>query len=148
MEFLADRGRAVCTVCVEDMTVGSSIEVPCCFQRLHVTCFVRSFSSRGVDCPFCNQSIAEFARSSSFLASSLFHGCLVDFDEFPSNRRNNSLVLPPGFPRLPNDLALLCCPRSGLPPDLEESTDRLMERSPQQLSNQSVRSGCVCVVAE
>ena len=132
----ADPGCGVCTVCVEEMTVDSSIEVPCCHQRLHVTCLARSFSSRGVDCPFCNQSIAEFARSSSFLASSLFHGCLVDLDDLPSNRRTISLVLPLGFPRPPDDLTLMCCPRSGPPPDLEESTDRRMEWSPQQLSNQ------------
>ena len=135
VDFPADPGCGVCTVCVEEMTVNSSIEVPCCHQRLHVTCLARSFSSRGVDCPFCNQSIAEFARSSSFLASSLFHGCLVDLDVPPSNRGTNSLVLPLGFPRPPDDLTLLCCPRSGPPPDFEESADRRMEWSPQQLSN-------------
>ena len=101
VDFPADPGCGVCTVCVEEMTVNSSIEVPCCHQRLHVTCLARSFSSRGVDCPFCNQSIAEFARSSYFLASSLFHGCLVDLDVPPSNRGTNSLVLPLGFPRPP-----------------------------------------------
>ena len=91
---------------------------PCCHQRLHVTCLTRSFSWGGlhllqsVDC--------RVARSSSFLASSLFHGCLVDFDVPPGNRETNSLVLPLGFPRPPHDLTLLCCPRSG----------------PRQLSNQ------------
>ena len=54
----------------------------------------------------------------------------------PISLGTNSLVLPLGFPRPPDDLALLCCPRSGLPPDFEESTDRRMEWSPQQLSNQ------------
>ena len=49
-----------------DMTVDSSIVVPCCHQRLHVICLARSFSSRGVDCSFCNQPSAEFARSSFF----------------------------------------------------------------------------------
>ena len=33
-------------------------------------------------------------------------------------------------------LPMICCPRSGPPPDFEESTDRMMEWSPQQLSNQ------------
>ena len=39
-----------------------------------------------LDCPFCNQSLAVFARSSSFMASSLFHGCMIDFDLPPSNQ--------------------------------------------------------------
>ena len=67
----------------------NSIEVPCCGQLVHTICLARSFSSRGVDCPFCNQSLAEFARSSSFLASSLFHGCMVDLDRPPSNQISN-----------------------------------------------------------
>ena len=86
VKFPADRGCGVCIVCVEDITVDSSIEVPYCHQRLRVTCLARSFSSRGV-----NQSLAEFARSFFFLASSLFHGCLVDFDVHPSNRGTNSV---------------------------------------------------------
>ena len=104
MEIPADRGCGVRAVCVEVMTVDSSIEVPCCHQRLHVTCLARSFSSRRVNCPLCNQSIAEFARSSSFLASSLFHGCFVDFDVPPSNRGTNFLVLPGDFSRPLDDL--------------------------------------------
>ena len=52
--------------------------------------------------PFCNQSLADFARSSSFMASSLFHGCMIDFDLPPSNQGLNSLVLPSGFPRPPD----------------------------------------------
>ena len=132
----ADPGRGVCTVCVEEMTVNSSIEVPCCHQRLHVTCLARSFSSRGVDCPFCKPVDCRVRQVFSFLASSLFHGCLVELDVPPSNRGTNSLVLPLGFPRPPDDLTLLCCPRSGPPPDFEESADRRMEWSPQQLSNQ------------
>ena len=78
VEFPADPGCGVCTVCVEGTTVDSSVEVPCCHQRLNVICLARSFSSQG-GCPFCNQSIAEFARSTSFWASSLFHGNFVDF---------------------------------------------------------------------
>ena len=83
----------------------NNIEVPCCRQFVHVVCLARSFSSCGVDCPFCNQSLAEFARSSSFMASSLFHGCMVDLDRTPSNHGLNSMVLPNGF----------CCLRLGPP---------------------------------
>ena len=59
-----------CTVCMEAMTVENSIQVPCCGQFVHTVCLARSFSSRGVDCPFCNQSLADFARSSDFLSVS------------------------------------------------------------------------------
>ena len=40
------------------------------------------------------------------------------------------------LPRPPDDLTVLCCPRSRPPPDFEESSDSRMEWSPQQLSNQ------------
>ena len=46
-----------------------------------------------VQIPFCNQSLAEFAKSGSFLASSVFHGCVVDVDVSPTNRGINALVL-------------------------------------------------------
>ena len=121
---------ADCVVCTEAMTMENSIEVLCCRQFVHVVCLARSFSSRGVDWPFCNQSLAEFARSSSFMASSLFHGCMVDLDRTPSNLGLNSMVLPNGFPRPPDSLAVLCCPRLGPPPRFEELSDRRMEWSP------------------
>ena len=81
-----------CTVCTEAMAVENSNQVPCCGQFVHTVCLDRFFSSRGVDCPFCNQSLADFARSSSFLASSLFHGCVVDLDRAPSHQAIDSLV--------------------------------------------------------
>ena len=99
-----------CTVCMEAMTVENSIQVPCCGQFVHTVCLARSFSSRGVDCPFCNQSLADFARSSSFLASSLFHGCMVDLDRAPSNQAIDSLVFPDDFPPSP-PVYPLCCTR-------------------------------------
>ena len=113
VEFPSQVDCGACTVCTEEMTIDSSISLPCCHRRLHVTCLARSLSSRPVDCPFCNQSLAKFARSASFLASSVFHGCVVDVDVPPTNRGINSSILDPGFPRPPEDLALLCYPRSG-----------------------------------
>ena len=94
-----------CTVCTEAMAVENSIQVPCCGQFVHTVCLARSFSSRGVDCPFCNQSLADFARSSSFLASSLFHGCMVDLDRAPSNQAIDSLIVPDDFVFKENDIS-------------------------------------------
>ena len=118
-----------CSVCMEAMTVENNIQVPCCGQFVHTVCLARSFSSRGVDCPFCNQSLADFARSSSFLASSLFHGHMVDLDRAPSNHAIDSLVVPDGFP-LPPPIHPLCCNRVGGPPEFEPLDDRRMEWSP------------------
>ena len=72
-----------CVVCTEVMTRENSIEVPYCHQAFHVTCLARSFSSCGLQCPLCNQSLAEFSMSSSFPASSFFHGCMIDVDRPP-----------------------------------------------------------------
>ena len=118
-----------CAVCMEAMTVENSIQVPCCGQFVHTTCLARSFSSRGLDCPFCNQSLADFASSSSFLASSLFHGCMVDLDRAPSNQAIDSLVVPDDFPP-PPPIYPLCCARVGGPPEFEPLDDRRMEWSP------------------
>ena len=63
-----------CEVCTDVMNMENSIEVPCCGQFVHVTCLARSFSPSGVDRTFCNQSLAEFARSVAFLTASHFHG--------------------------------------------------------------------------
>ena len=98
-------------------------------QFVHTVCLARSFSSRRVDCPFCNQSLANFARSSSFLASSLFHGCMVDLDRAPSNQAIDSLVSPDDFPPSPQ-IYPLCCTRVGGPPEFEPLDDRRMEWSP------------------
>ena len=69
-----------------DMTVDSSIVVPCCHQRLRVICLARSFSSRGVDLLLLQSAECRVRQVFLFfLASSLFHGCLVDFDVPPSN---------------------------------------------------------------
>ena len=130
VEWSADPELGDCVICTDGMTAVDSIEVPCCRQFAHVVCLARSFSSRGVDCPFCNQSLAVFARSSSFMASALFHGCMIDFDLPPSNQGLNSLVLPSGFPRPPDSMAVLCCRRVGPPPQFEELSDRRMEWSP------------------
>ena len=91
VEFPSQVDCGACTVCTEEMTIDSSISLPCCHQRLHVTCLARLLSSRGVERPFCNQSLQEIARSASFLASSVFHGCVVDVDVPPTNRGINSL---------------------------------------------------------
>ena len=84
-----------CTV-EEDMTVDSSIAVPCCRQRF--TCHFASVVLSLLDCPFCEKSIAKFAGSSSFLASSLFLCCLVDFDVPLSNRGDEFLGESSWFP--------------------------------------------------
>ena len=118
-----------CTVCTEAMAVENSTQVPCCGQFVHTVCLARSFSSHGVDCPFCNQSLADFARSSSFLASSLFHGRMVDFDRAPSNQAIDSLVVLDDFPPSP-PIHPLCCTRVGGLPDFEPLDDRRMEWSP------------------
>ena len=110
----------------------SSIRVPCCRQSLHVTCLARSFTTRGQSCPFCHQSLSDFARSASFLASSLFHGCMIDVDAPPTNRGINSLSLPSGFPRPPDHTKFLCCQCVGPPPLFEPTGDRRMEWSPFQ----------------
>ena len=117
----------------------NSIQVPCCGQFVHTVCLARSFSSRGVDCPFCNQSLADFARSSLFLASSLFHGCMVDLDRAPSNQAIDSLVVPDDFPPLP-PIYPLCCTRVGGPPEFEPLDDRRMEWSPLHPSNDGATS--------
>ena len=80
VEWSAEPELGDCVISTDRMTAVDSIEVPCCRQFAHVVCLARSFSSRGVDCPFCNQSFADFVRSSSFMASSFFHGCMIDFD--------------------------------------------------------------------
>ena len=90
VEWSADPQLGDCVICADRMTAVDSIEVPCCRQFAHVVCLARYFSSRGVDCPFCDQSLADFARSSSLL----FHGCMIDLDLPPSNQGLNSLVLP------------------------------------------------------
>ena len=106
---------------------------------LHVTCFACSFSSRGVDCSFCNQSLAEFAKSASVLASYVFHGCVVDVDVPPSSRGNNSL-LDSAIPRLPQDLT-----RSGHLADFEESSDRRTEWFPNQTNARQWDSQWLCL---
>ena len=126
-----------CVICTEEMTRESSIEVPCCHQAFHVACLVRSFSSCELQCPLCNQSLAEFSRSASFFASSLFHGCMIDVDRSPSNRLMNSLVLPVGFPPRPETPVFLCCRRIGPPPQFEPSDDRQMEWSPSRVAHSS-----------
>ena len=104
-----------CVVCTEPMTRENSIEVPCCHQAFHVTCLARSFSSCRLQCPLCNQSLATFSRSSSFSASSLFHGCMIEVDRphqswvefhgvscwvFPTSR-DTSVPLPSNWPGSP-----------------------------------------------
>ena len=44
-----------CTLCADVMSDDKSVQVPCCQQHLHVSCLVRSFTSCGFHCPFCNQ---------------------------------------------------------------------------------------------
>ena len=51
------------------MSDDTSVQVPCCQQHLHINCLVRSFTSCGFHCPFCNQCLSDFARSGSFQAS-------------------------------------------------------------------------------
>ena len=77
MEWSAQRELADCVVCTA-MTIENSIEIPCCRQFVNVICLAQFFFFTWVDCLFCNHSLADFARSSSFMASSLFHGCMVD----------------------------------------------------------------------
>ena len=110
----------------------SSIRVPCCSQSLHVTCLARSFMTRGQSCPFCNRSLSDIARSASFQASSLFHGCMIDVDAPPTNRGINSLSLPSVLPRPPDRTTFLCCQRVGPPQLFEPTGDRRMEWSPFQ----------------
>ena len=76
-------------------------------QSVSVTCLARSLTTRGQSCPFCNQSLSDFARSASFQASSLFHGCMIDVDAPPTNRGINYLTLPSGFPRPPDHTTFL-----------------------------------------
>ena len=83
------------------MSDDTSVEVPCCQQHLHINCLVRSFTSCGFHCPFCNQCLSDFARSGSFQASAILQGCMIDIDAQPSNRGSNSLVVPTGFPSRP-----------------------------------------------
>ena len=88
-----------CVIRTEVMTRENSIEVPRCHQTFLVTCLARSLSSCGLQCPLCNQSLAEFSRSSSFSASCLFHGCMIDVDrpstkdEFSGSSRDASVPL-------------------------------------------------------
>ena len=71
------------------------------------------------------------------MASSLFHGVTVDLDRTPSNHGLNSMVLPNGFPRPPDSLAVLCCPRlgplidawNGPHPDVQDLTSGLSSGS-------------------
>ena len=99
-------------------------------RQFHVTCLARSFSSYKLQCPLCNQSLAEFSRSSSISASSLFHGCMIDVESPPTNRGLNSMVRPAGFPPRPETPEFLCCRRIGPPPQFEPSNDRRMGWSP------------------
>ena len=122
------------------MTSQNSIAVPCCHQSLHVVCLARSFSSCGLQCPLCNQWLAEFARSSSSTASTLFRGCVIDVHRPPSNRGLGSLVVPSGFPPRSESPVLLCCTRLGPPPEFEPSMDRRMGWSPSQPLNSSERA--------
>ena len=103
VEWSADLELGDCVICTDRMTAVDSIRR----HFAHMVRLARSFSSRGVDCPFCNQSLAVFARSSSFMASSLFHGSMIDFDLPPSNEGLNSFVLPSGLPRPPDSMAVL-----------------------------------------
>ena len=84
---------ATCTVCTEEMTIESSISLPCCHQRLHVTCLARSLSSGGVDCPFCNQSLQEFAKSASLLFSMVVLWMLTSFFKHTRMERTVSTVV-------------------------------------------------------
>ena len=114
------------------MDANSSVVIPCCSQQLHVTCLSRCFSSRGLVCPFCNQSLATFASSSTFQAASVLHECVIDVNATPTNQGVNSLVLPQIFPPSPDHTTFLCCPRRGPPPLFEPTNDRRMEWSPHQ----------------
>ena len=147
-----------CIKCGLELELGGDAHIfSCCFSSRHLQCLVplveevdqevlcpdcphqsvdhvsaclaRSFSSRGLDCPFCNQSFAFFANSSSFLASFFFHGCMVDLDRAPSNQAIDSFVVPDDFPP-PPPIYPFCCARVGGPPDFEPLDDRRMEWSP------------------
>ena len=85
--------------------------------RFHVTCFARSLSSCGLQCTLCNQSLAEFSRSSSFSACSLFPRSIIDVDRPPhqswvefsgsscwvstTSRDASVLLLPSNWPATP-----------------------------------------------
>ena len=128
------------------MTRENSIAVPCCHQAFYVTCLARSFSSCGLQCPFCNQSLAEFSRYSSFSASSLFHGCMIDVNRSPTNRGLNSMVLLAGFPPRPETPVFFCCRRIGPPPQFEPSNDHRMEWSPSPVAHsEEWAAGWLCV---
>ena len=86
-----------CTLCVDVMSDDTSVQVPCCQQHLHISCLVRSFTSCGFHCPFCNQCLSDFARSGSFQAAVILQGCAMDMDAQPSNQGSNSLVVPAGY---------------------------------------------------
>ena len=77
-------------------------------------------------CPPCNQSVSEFARASSFSASTLFHVCIINVDRPPLNRGLNSVVLP-SFPPSREWPVFLCCPRLGPFPHFDPSNDRRMD---------------------
>ena len=97
VQLLEQDDLGECMLCREELDVESSIRAPCCSHSLHGTCLARSFKTRGQSCPFCNQSLSDLARPASFQASSLFHGCMIDFDASPTNRGINSLSLRPDF---------------------------------------------------
>ena len=87
MEWSVDPELGDCVICTDAM----DSKVLCCSRS--PTWFVLLDVSLHVWCiSFCNQSLAVFARSSSFMVSSLFHGCMIDFDLLPSNQGLNSLV--------------------------------------------------------
>ena len=57
-------------------------------------------------CGVCTVCVEETVNSNIEVPSFLFYCCLVDLDVPPSNRGTNSLVLPIGFPRPPDDQVL------------------------------------------
>ena len=124
-----------CTLCADAMSDDTSVQVPCCQQHLHVSCLVRSFTSCGFHCPFCNQSLSDFARSGSFQVAVILQGCAMDMDAEPSNQGSISLVIPDGFSAPPAGYVFLCCPHVGPYPDFGQLQDRRMEWSPLMVSD-------------
>ena len=116
--------QVTCVLCMDSMG-EDRVAVLCCNQEVHVGCLTQSFNACGARCPFCVQPLRE---SPVFQAAALFHGHSVTGQ--PTNRGANSLVLPSGFPRPPENLSLLCCCRVGPPPQFEPSVNRRMEWSP------------------
>ena len=124
-----------CSLCADPQTMGKSVALPCCHQRMHYWCLVHSVHACGDGCPFCTRDLLPFLTDPLVATSLAHHNLSLDLQRAPSNSLVNSLHglnLPPE-----PDIWPLRCTRTSGPPDFAPVDDCRMQWSPLQRLNGS-----------